>query len=235
MMVDKSMTFISASPTNNFIWEKNVHTIFESYLPDTRRIVNYDLYPNNKEGLPKVYNKAFEKADTDFIICLHDDIIIHDIQIFEKIIQYSEQFDIMGLAGASSFNIKTCERKSWLTCAADRQRDLHGAVTHPIPNHEGLYHTSSYGYMPARVCNIDGLFMVMSKKVYKNIKFDEKFTFDFYDLDFSLTALENGYKIGVIPLPCTHQSGGYGIMEDKYLTAQENFVKKWEHLFPLKV
>lgn len=228
-----SYTFISASPNENFLWEDNIVSILNTYSDKPDCI--FDVYPNNKEGLSKIYNQAFEKADTDFVICLHDDIIIHDYQIFNRIIEYSRVFDIMGLAGASSFNIKACERKSWLTCAADRQKDLHGAVTHPIRDHEGLYYTSSYGYMPARVCNIDGLFMVMSKKVYKNIKFDEKFTFDFYDLDFSLTALSHNYIIGVIPLLCTHKSGGYGILEDKYLQAQENFVKKWEHLFPLKV
>lgn len=233
-MLNKSFTLISASPNDTFLWERNVSDILNNSEEDIRN-VKYDFYRNNKEGLPKIYNKAFEKADTDFVICLHDDIIIHDIKAFEKICDYSEQFDIIGLAGASSFNINLCDRKSWLTCATDRQRDLHGAVTHPIRDHEGLYYTSSYGYMPARVCNIDGLFMAMSKKVYKNIKFDEKFTFDFYDLDFSLTALSNNYKIGVIPISCTHKSGGYGILEDKYLQAQENFVKKWEHLFPLKV
>lgn len=233
-----SYTFVSASPNENFLWKKDIEAILKTY-PDNFRCV-FDLYPNNKEGLPKIYNQAFQKADTDFVICLHDDISIHDYQIFNRIIEYSKAFDIMGLAGSSTVNIRLSERKSWLTCATDRQKDLHGAVIHPLPTqgdlyYGALYYSSSYGYMPARVCTIDGLFMAMSKKVYKNIKFDEIFTFDFYDLDFSLTALSHNYKIGVIPLPCTHQSGGYGILEDKYLAAQENFVKKWEHLCPLKV
>lgn len=229
-----SFTFVSASPTFTFMWQKNIHNLL---ITEHRKSpiknewdVKYDLYCNNKEGLSKIYNRAFEKANTDYVICLHDDIVIHDIEIFEKIIRYSTQYDVMGLAGSSSFNINIADRKSWMQCSMDKQRHLHGSVTHDIPGYVGFYNTSTYGYMPAPVCNIDGLFMVMKKDVYKNVKFDEQFTFDFYDLDYSLAALVANFKLGVIPLPCTHKSGGYGIMEDKYLTAQALFVEKWKNL-----
>jgi len=184
---------------------------------------------NNKKGLPEIYNSYFDKLDTDFIICVHDDVIIDDVRIFDKIEEYSKLYDIMGVAGGCNFSFKRHARLSWMS-VIDQKIDLAGSVNHRMSK-EGdipeLFSTSCYGLCPRRAYAIDGLIMIFNKKAYKSIKFDEQFMFDFYDLDICFSAYKEKLKVGVIPLAVTHYSKGEGILVDKYLVEQKKFTDKW--------
>jgi GT2 family glycosyltransferase len=41
-----------------------------------------------------------------------------------------------------------------------------------------------------------------------DVRFDERFTFHFYDLDFCKTASAAGLRLGTWPVAVTHASGG---------------------------
>lgn len=77
----------------------------------------------NTLGLSRVYNKSFEALDTDYIICVHDDVTIDDLDVFEKIEKYSKDFDIMGVAGGCNFSFKRDPRLSWFS-VLDKKTDL---------------------------------------------------------------------------------------------------------------
>lgn len=205
-------------------WELPLSNI-ETYLHE------YDIHMayENTLGLGQVYNKYFETLDSDYIICIHDDVRIDDINFFDKIEEYSKNFDIMGVAGGCNFSFKRHNRLSWMS-VLDQKTDLAGVVQHRMSK-EGeipeLFSSCNYGYVPRKVFAIDGLMMIFNKKAYKSIKFDPQFKFDFYDLDVCFNAFKNGLNIGVVPISVTHYSKGEGILLDKYLGVQNKFIEKW--------
>ena len=58
------------------------------------------------------------------------------------------------------------------------------------------------------------------------MRFDERFPFHFYDLDFCRSARANGLRLGTWPITLTHQSGGrFGIPE--WRKAYADYLNKW--------
>ena len=182
----------------------------------------------NTLGLSRVYNESFEAIDTDYLICIHDDVTIDDLDVFGKIERYGKDFDIMGVAGGCNFSFKRYPRLSWMS-VLDQKTDLAGCVQHRMSK-EGepeVFSSCCYGPYPRKVFSIDGLIMIFSKKAYKTAKFDPQFEFDFYDLDLCFNAYQNSLKVGVIPLSVTHYSKGEGILQDKYMITQKKFIEKY--------
>lgn len=200
------------------------HNVFDlrNDVVTVRSAVEY----SNTRGLPDVYNQHAEGATEDFLIFIHDDVIINDIEIFRKILKYSDRFDLMGVAGTSSLNMFGEGALSWM-CSLNKNH-LTCNVTHPMKDSPDTYTLgTNYGIAPRRAIALDGLMLIASRKAYTSIKFDPLFKFDFYDMDYCLSAHEKGLELGVIPVPVTHLSGGYGILKPQYAETQKIFIEKW--------
>ena len=63
--------------------------------------------------------------------------------------------------------------------------------------------------------------------VARDVRFDERFLFFFYDLDFCRTARARGLKLGTWPLAVTHQSGG-AFGSPGWKSAYQTYLAKWE-------
>lgn len=226
MLIMSSYTIICATSKSkqesDIKWQSLMKNISQSYD------CHFDITYNNSKGLGEIYNNRFNEVDTDFVICVHDDVCIDDIHLFEKIQLYSKSFDIMGVAGGCNFSFKRYNRLSWMS-VIDQQKDLSGCVRHKTDNDGNfdIFSSCNYGSVPRRVVSIDGLIMIFNKKAYKSIKFDEQFKFDFYDLDVCFSAIKEGLSIGVVPISVTHYSKGEGILKSSYLLSQNEFIKKW--------
>ena len=230
--MNSDFSFICATRSPKYINNIQHYTKWQQTLADIST-TNYDIciQYENTYGLGQIYNEYFDKIDTDFAICIHDDVKIDDINIFYKILQYSTDFDIMGVAGGCNFSFKRHERLSWMS-VIDQKTDLAGCVQHRMSKdgEPEIFSSCCYGPYPRKTLSIDGLIMIFNKKAYKSIKFDPQFTFDFYDLDLCFSAYQNKLNVGVIPLSVTHYSKGEGILKASYLTAQQNFIKKYNNL-----
>lgn len=79
--------------------------------------------------------------------------------------------------------------------------------------------------MPARCAVIDGLFIGIDLRKIGDVRFDEQFTFHFYDLDFCLSAAAAGLSIGVTNIHLQHESVG-GTATPSHLAAQKLFLAK---------
>lgn len=77
---------------------------------------------------------------------------------------------------------------------------------------------------------LDGvLFAAFSETLIKNhIRFDEKFKFHFYDLDFCRQAEIRGVTMGTIPLSLIHESGG-SFGSDDWKLSYQNYLQKWKY------
>jgi hypothetical protein len=182
----------------------------------------------NKESLSVVYNKAIQHAleeNWDALVFVHDDVVLeHDPR--PKLVKLFEKFDIIGVAGASSVEIKT--PALWhLMGGGFNSGKLHGAVAHGTSEKKQM---TPFGPYPHRVVMIDGVFMAMNRTVMENVKFDETnpSKFHFYDLDFSSAAHKLGYRVGVGDINITHESPGLREFTEEWKEGERWFLNKYE-------
>lgn len=184
---------------------------------------------NNTKGLSELYNEVLDKyrdSDYSYIIFLHNDLIFVNLKAFLLEI-INENRPIMGLAGCIDAPRYGVSPLAWNTIAGEKQA---GEVWHKInpdlPLIKNRYANNSRAF-PA--ISIDGLCIIVSREAFINpkLKFDNRFTFDFYDMDFCFTAATLGIKIGIINAPVIHYSVGNGILNDRYKMLEKIFREKW--------
>lgn len=195
------------------------------------------ILERNTKGLTEIYKEFLTNNDVDdYVIVMHDDVEIHDQFLFKKLIKAHEQFDVVGIAGASSQNYIPNNRPiAWHLCLENPQ-DGRGFVSHFIPkdfsNFSSSYINSAYfGPTPSSVVFIDGLFMSFKVDKFKNhnLLLDDRFTFHFYDMQLCAELMRNKYTIGVWPIFCIHH--GLGNFKDDPLwhTLETEFKNKYNN------
>tara|TARA_Y100000310_G_C20592358_1_gene768751 strand:- start:309 stop:1031 length:723 start_codon:yes stop_codon:yes gene_type:complete len=186
---------------------------------------------DNTQIISKHYNKSIKFAidnsdDYDYILFVHDDVSIEDKFLCKKLADGLREFDMLGLAGGK--NLKLNHPALWhLMCSQD---SWSGAVAHPFEKTK--FSMTSFGPMPQRCLLLDGLFFALKIETLKNnpkVKFDEKIptVAHFYDLDFCLTANQNGLKLTTWPIWVTHLSPGLEAPSDEFKKAAGYFIDKW--------
>jgi hypothetical protein len=181
-----------------------------------------DIVYENKEGLSKLYNKYIIEENRGYkIIFVHDDVIIEDLFLFDKLDLAFEKFDVVGLAGAKQCNLAT-DVPAWHMMA--QRESFVGEVAH---SHKGRQWTTVFGETPSRALVIDGLFIAVdvNKLLDTNTKFIEEFEFHHYDIAFCLKANENKVKIGVYPIKVVHFGLGDSMNTPEWKASAEKFKK----------
>lgn len=200
-----------------------------SLAPYLSPTVEVSLFANNSKGLPEVYNKAIDQSikDPAILIFIHDDLHILDFHWMNAIFNGLHHFGVIGLAGNKR---RLPFQPSWAfidqNFTWDSLNNLSGLVGHgqsfPPSN------ISNFGPPFQEVKLLDGLLLAaFSDTLIKNhIRFDEKFKFHFYDLDFCRQAEIQGVTMGTIPLSLIHESGG-SFGSDAWRVSYRNYLKKW--------
>jgi len=166
----------------------------------------------NTASLPAIYNAALEAADAaEILVFMHDDVWIEDYFFVDRIINALTSFDIMGIAGNKR---RVPRQPSWAFLAPsegklvwDAPENLSGAVAHgKAPFGPVTY----FGPTPAPCELLDGVLLAARRDALraKGVRFDPRFDFHFYDLDFCRTARAAGLKLGCEALAITHRSNG---------------------------
>jgi GT2 family glycosyltransferase len=200
--------------------------------------LNYDprIVPTiafrNSHGLPTVYNRAIHESEQDDVLLFaHDDIFIDDFNLFVRLQDALQAFDVIGLAGNVSpdsrhvswiFWQDTCNKRNYYD-----QRLLSGVVAHAEPN--GLV-VCGYGLTPRQCVLLDGCFLAARAQTLRKhgVFFDEQFKFHFYDLDFCMTCRLRGLRLGTWPIAVTHASvGSYGSAD--WQAALKIYRQKWQN------
>ena len=189
------------------------------------------IFYDNSAGMSECYNKALDEIVDDIsypiaaVIFIHDDVLINDMFIFEKLFNEFENYDIVGVAGSKKFSISTLP-VCWHASSKD---SWGGFVCHPIANDSTKLQSNYFGPAPTIAAVVDGLFIAFNKTaINSKLRFDVQFEFDFYDADICLTAQKkHQLKVGISPIILTHKSHGNGINSDRYRETQEKFISKW--------
>tara|TARA_R100001594_G_scaffold93676_1_gene127917 strand:+ start:632 stop:1276 length:645 start_codon:yes stop_codon:yes gene_type:complete len=183
---------------------------------------------NNKESLHKVYNKAIDFAiqeDVENLVLVHDDVILENYSE-EKLNTLFNKFDVIGVAGTTQ--VKLQSPALWhIMGGGFGSGNLHGAVAH---GNEKEKHMTPFGTYPKRVVLLDGVFLAISRKVFKKIRFDESCPskWHFYDLDYTMQCHKAGFKLGVGDILITHNSPGLTSFTEEFNKGQEWFLQKWK-------
>jgi GT2 family glycosyltransferase len=190
--------------------------------------IDAEFTVDNKEGLSSVYNKAINEDNGEkILVFMHDDVWLDDYHFAENIEEGLKNFDVIGLAGnadpkplAPSWAFKN-EKFEW-----DDRRNLSGAVAHGEAPFGPI---SWFGPSRRQVRLLDGLLLAArcSTLLRAGVRFDERFTFHFYDLDFCNTARAAGLRLGTWPVAVTHVSGG-AFGGPSWQDGWKKYIEKWK-------
>ena len=183
----------------------------------------------NMDGLPLIYNAAIRDpgaTDDSIFIFIHDDIHLLDFFWAEKVAEALNQFDIVGVIGNRR---RLSGQTSWAFIddhgTWDDTDNLSGTIGHGA---EFPCEISRFGPSPQECKLLDGLMMAVRKRTLleHDLRFDERFEFHFYDLDFCRQAETKGLRMGTAPINVIHQSfGNYGT--SSWHDGYAKYLDKW--------
>lgn len=198
-----------------------------SYL-DGPEDVQISVTDNNTRGLPAIYNAAIDAAATNpaILVFVHDDVWLGDFFYQQRIREALDRFDVVGIAG----NTRRVPRQpTWSSTSLGFEWDL-GYLSGTVGHGNGLPYEKVNVYGPAaQECKLlDGVMLIAdSEKLIANgVRFDERFDFHFYDLDFCRQAELNGLKMGTWPLSVVHE-GMSSFGTDSWLKGYARYMEKY--------
>jgi len=185
------------------------------------------VFFENRRGLPALYNERIAAPDASpVLVFIHDDVWLDDFFFFEHVLAALNAFDVVGVAGNKR---RAPGQPSWAfpttAFAWDDRANLSGAVAHG----QGPFgQISAFGPVPAACELLDGVLLAARRDVLRErqVGFDERFNFHFYDMDFCRSARAAGLRLGTWPVAVTHQSeGGFG--SNGWIESYKAYIAKW--------
>ena len=195
--------------------------------------VTIDVAYANRQGLPAVYNAALARASADeAVLFVHDDVWLDDPQWIDKLLVAFKQYDVVGVAGNTR---RVKGQRAWLCTRWEASGErfwldfphLSGMVAHGArPGGE----QSVFGPTPLACELLDGVFIAVRNDVASRsgVRFDPRFDFHFYDMDFCRTARARGLALGTWPVAITHQSSG-AFSSPAWKDGLQRYLGKWKH------
>jgi tetratricopeptide (TPR) repeat protein len=176
------------------------------------RAIELRLFAENRLGLSGLYNIAIEEAEADpaILVFLHDDIYLSDFYWAEHLQKALQSFDIVGLVGTRR---RLPGQVSWMYLdeqwTSDSYDYFSGVLGHgdPFPN---LKQLSVYGEPGVEVKLLDGVLLAAHSRtlIQHALRFDPRFQFHFYDMDFCRQAELRQLKMGTCAMSLVHASAG---------------------------
>lgn len=217
-------------------------TIVEKYLlPSLKDIKQHKnvILTDGEAGICLKYNMALQSLnakldDKDVIVFCHDDIIVRDKLLLEKVQMYFDYMSDIGIAGVIGANTYHKDAGGgWWHC--NRGTESAGSIIQGSPDKESYEMNDKPGMFDDMVI-VDGCILFMSGKVAKWFRFDHEThkNYHFYDASACFQLLSQGYKVGTIDVKIEHKSEGE--LPGNWKEERDIFLKKWGHLkFPVTV
>jgi GT2 family glycosyltransferase len=185
------------------------------------------IYFANKESLSSIYNEQIERAELhDVLVFIHDDVWLDDYFFTERVMSGTAQVDVIGLTGT---RLRRPRQKAWSFVSDAAERDdpqyLSGRIAQGAhPCGRILY----FGPSPAACQLLDGVLLAARAKTLKEsgVRFDPRFKFHYYDLDFCREATSKQLRLSTWPVSVTHQSSG-GFESPAWREACNLYFAKW--------
>ncbi len=187
------------------------------------------LFPENRDGLPKIYNAVIEESVDDpcMLVFVHDDLHILDYYWVDQLTNGLRRFQIIGLAGNKR---RVPRQPAWgyvdTKFTSDEPENLSGVVGHGHgfpPDSLNIF-----GPPGQQVMLLDGLLLCASSQTFgeHGLRFDERFDFHFYDMDLCRQAEQKGITCGTCTLSLVHESGG-NFRTEGWKKSYAAYLEKW--------
>jgi predicted O-linked N-acetylglucosamine transferase (SPINDLY family) len=193
--------------------------------PQHRKLVARISFAN-RQPLAMAYNAAIEAAPAKAVLVFcHDDLDLGPEPLFPQLEAALLRFDLMGVAGNQRH--QSGQLAWWLDPRSGGWDHpyLSGALHHGAP---GAAQLAVYGPVPMPVQSLDGLFLAARADTLhrSGLRFDPRFGFHYYDLDFCRSARRAGLNLGTWPLPLLHAKGrdASGLA---WSEQQRTYLRKW--------
>jgi hypothetical protein len=220
-----STRFVSATRLDErAFWESSALGSSLRALKDPRVIA--DVAFANTAGLPEVYNAAIGRAGPgERLVFLHDDVWLEDADPVAVIEEGLAHYDVIGVAG----NVRRQPGQPTWMHRPDLEIDQgfqSGAIRHGAARGGQRV---GFGPFPAACELLDGVLLAAKADTLHSaqVRFDPRFSFHFYDLDFSRTSRRAGLTLGTWRVDVTHQSAGGGFDSPQWGAAYEVYAAKW--------
>jgi GT2 family glycosyltransferase len=197
-----------------------------------RQVIELRLFPNNSLGLSTVYNTAIEEAATAatpvLLVFIHDDVYLSDYYWAYHLFNALERFSIVGLAG----NRRRVPRQaSWMFLDDRFIRDSYENLSGVLGHGDGfpdLKQLSVYGAPGQEVKLLDGVLLAARSNtlVASELRFDPRFKFHFYDLDFCRQAELRQVTMGTWAISAIHASAGR-LGSEAWREAYQRYLEKY--------
>jgi hypothetical protein len=211
--------------TYSDFWGKTPLGISLSRLGQDTRL-NACIAYENRRGLSEIYNEAIDAEFAhDYLVFIHDDVWIEDVFFCEHVIAGCETYDVIGIAGNQA---RAQGQVSW-AFLSDLKWDLRENLTGRLGfGAQPFGSIDFFGPVPARCELLDGVFLAAKKATLRQskVRFDIRFAFDFYDMDFCRTATSRGLRLGTWCISMTHASGG-SYATQRWIDGHKNYIDKW--------
>ncbi|CAG9274072.1 glycosyltransferase [Paraburkholderia unamae] len=171
--------------------------------------VDIRLTINNTQGLPAIYNAAIEAAATDpaILVFIHDDVWLADFFWQARIHGAVDHFDVVGIAGNTR---RVPGQPAWHSTTLAFEPDT-DHLSGSLGRGRGMPCDEVKLYGPSeQACKLlDGLMLIADSETLlaSGVRFDERFAFDFHDLDFCRQAELAGLRMGTWALSVIHEGG----------------------------
>ena len=224
------------SPFELIIVDNGSRPDVRAYFDSIRQKVRLN-YIRNEENLGPIraINQGIKASRYDYIMVIHNDVIILEEGWLTKIMSAMDKDPRIGIAGLAG---RTEIYKTGCVNEASLKHNLQNEDLNP-PMSEDL----------ARVAVVDGLCFVIRRALIEKVgALDETYGYmHFYDLDMSLQSIQAGFTNAVVKIEAMHVGNGgitrklreyKDIVDDDYGLWKRNrkiFERKWRRLLPLKV
>ncbi len=177
-------------------------------------------------GLCKVYNYCAEQAKYPYLCFVHEDISIKTAGWGQRMIDFAGQTPDCGAIGIAGGRQVTRNFKGWANGRYhyfERDRKTKEFV---------FYEKNPEKEQFSRVLTLDGVFLFVQKKIWKEVPFDEKNfpAFHLYDADFTFSVAQHYKNYACLTEDIYHFSGGN--VNRTYCDGLYAFQKKWKKRLP---
>jgi hypothetical protein len=191
--------------------------------------VELRLFAENERGLSTVYNQAIEEVK-DFpaiLIFVHDDVYITDFFWVQRVLEALKLFNVVGAVGNKR---RVPKQPGWCFLNENLQADVGENLSGIVGHGKGFPCNKLTFFGPAlqEVKLLDGLFLAAPSQtlIDHNLRFDERFSFHFYDLDFCRQVELKELKMGTCAISLVHESTG-AFRTDPWRHAYQVYLEKW--------
>lgn len=191
--------------------------------------VLFHISYENRASLSSVYNPHIHVRNRqDVLLFVHDDVWLETDDWIARIRKGLGRFDVIGVAGNRRLSP---QQPAWAYHSMDSQgfrwdtAFLSGQVAHGKNRGSPV---TQYGVCPVECQALDGVLLAArcNQLLRAKVRFDERFKFHFYDLDFCRLASQAKLVLGTWDIPITHQSGGAFGSTDWHM-GYRTYLNKW--------